>query len=66
MAGRRDIGCCVHIAALLWHLGVCRAEIDLNTHPLSTSEIISTITDSAQFSDIEATDDDESSGDDDV
>ena len=66
MAGRRDVGCCVHIAALLWHLRVCRAEIDLNTHPLSTGEIISTITDSAQFSDVEATDDDESSGDDDV
>ena len=66
MEGRRDVGCCVHIAALLYHLGVCRAQIDLNTQPFSTGEIISTITDSVQFSDVEATDDGQSSGDDDV
>ena len=66
-AWQKDVmsGCCLHIAALLCHLGVCRAQINLNTHPLSTGEIISTMTDSVQFSDVEATDDDQSSGDDD-
>ncbi|CAF2876294.1 unnamed protein product [Rotaria sp. Silwood2] len=65
-SGRRDVGCCVHVAALLWHLGVRRAEIELNTHPLSASEIYSEIIDSVQFSDVEATDDEETSSDDEV
>ena len=66
MSGRRDVGCCAHVAALLWHLGVRRAEIELNTHPLSASEICSEIIDSVQFSDVEATDDEETSSDDDL
>ena len=64
MSGGRDVGCCVHVAALLWHLGVRRAEIESNTHPLSASEIYSEIHDSLQFSDVEASDDEQNSTDD--
>ena len=52
MTGSRNVGCCVHITALLWHLGVCRAEINQNIHPLSTTKILNAIHDSAQFSDV--------------
>jgi hypothetical protein len=62
-SGRRDVGCCAHVAAPLWHLGVCRAEIDYNIHPLSTTKIYSEINDSILFSDVESTDDEETSSD---
>ena len=39
----RDVGCCSHVAALLWHLGVCRGNIDSNNYLLSTSYICSQI-----------------------
>ena len=41
--GWRDVGCCAHVSALLWHLGVCRAEINQNIYPLSTSQIFAAI-----------------------
>ncbi|CAF1526038.1 unnamed protein product, partial [Rotaria sordida] len=63
---RRDVGCCVHVAALLWHLGVCRAEIDLNNHPLSTSNIYLEIIDSIQFYDVQTSDDEDVTTDDEI
>ncbi len=60
MTGSRDVGCCAHITALLWHLGVCRAEVNQENHPLSANEIFKTISDSQQFSDTEVSDDEES------
>jgi hypothetical protein len=59
VTGYRDVGCCCHVAALLWHLGVCRAEVDQNIHPLAASTIFDSIYDSAQFSDVEETDDEQ-------
>jgi len=59
VAGYRDVGCCSHITALLWHLGVCRAEIDQDVHPLAASKIFDSIYDSVQFSDVGETDDEQ-------
>ena len=39
--GPRQLGCCAHIAALLWHLGVIGAKIP-EAHPLSLSDTCST------------------------
>ncbi len=64
IAGWRDVGCCGHITALLWHLRVCRAEINQNIHPLSASKIFAAINDSAQFSDVEESDDEQNNSDD--
>ncbi|CAM4847138.1 unnamed protein product [Rotaria magnacalcarata] len=66
MSGRRDVGCCVHVAALLWHLGVCRAEIDPNDHPLSTRNIYLQIIDSIPFYDIQTSDDEDVTTDDEI
>jgi len=63
-AGWRDVGCCVHVTALLWHLGVCRAEINQNIHPLSASQIFAAISDSVQLSDVEESDDENNNIDD--
>ncbi len=54
------------MAALLWHLGVCRAEIDLNNHPLSTSNIYLEIIDSIQFHDVQTSDDESVVTDDEI
>lgn len=65
VTGCRDVGCCAHVAALLWHLGVCRAEVNQQIHPLSTTAIFSSINDSLQFFDMDDSDDemvDDSSG----
>ena len=64
MSGGRHIGYCIHVAALLWNLDVPRAEIESNTRPLSASEICSEIVDSSQFSDVEASCDEQNSTDD--
>jgi hypothetical protein len=58
VVGWRDVGCCVHVTALLWHLGVNRAEINQNIHPLSATKLFESINDSAQFSDATESDDD--------
>ena len=63
MSKGRRVGCCVHVAALLWHLGVPRAEIESHTHPLSASEICSETVDSSQFSDVEVSDVEQNSTD---
>lgn len=57
VTGCRDVGCCAHVAAILWHLGVRRAEVDQHIHPLSTTAIFSSINDSLQYSDVDESDD---------
>ena len=52
---------CSHITALVWHLGVHRAVIPTDSHPLSTSRLINTIDDSIQFNEDESQSDDGSS-----
>jgi hypothetical protein len=56
ISGWRDVGCCAHVVALLWHLGVCRAQIDKKIHPLSASQLFAEIDDSMQFSDVDDSD----------
>ncbi|CAF1497265.1 unnamed protein product [Rotaria magnacalcarata] len=60
-SGAREVGCCVHVAAVLWHLGVQRGNIDQNVHPLSAIKLMEAVHDSTQYSQLH----DESDDDDD-
>ncbi|CAF4564001.1 unnamed protein product, partial [Rotaria socialis] len=66
MSGRCDVDCYVHVVVLLWLIGVYRAEIDLNDHPLSTSNIFLEIIDSIQFYDVQTSDDEDVTTDDEI
>ncbi|CAF2696014.1 unnamed protein product [Rotaria sp. Silwood2] len=57
--GARVLGCCPHIAALLWYLGVCRADTDDTGHPLSTQNLLDAVNDCIQYQEIEDDDEDE-------
>ena len=46
ISGSREVGCCVHIAAVVWHTGVQRATIDPAIHPLSAIKSLQSIHDS--------------------
>lgn len=59
ISGSRELGCCVHIAALLWHMGVQRAKIDPAMHPLSAIKLLQTVHDSIQYSISDTDSDDE-------
>ena len=59
--GEREVGMHSHITALLWHLGVNRAVIPTDIHPLSASRLIKTINDNIQFNKDESQSDDDSS-----
>ena len=59
-AGAREVGMCLHVTALLWHLGVNRAVIPTDTHPLSASRLINAIDDSIQFNEAESQSNDDS------
>ena len=59
-AGAREVGMRSHVTALLWHLGVNRAVIPTDTHPLSASRLINAIDDSIQFNEAESQSDDDS------
>jgi hypothetical protein len=56
-AGARIIGCCAHITALIWHLGVNRGETIPADNQLSASNFLNYIDDCIQYSDIERSDD---------
>ncbi len=60
--GARVIGCCSHVAALLWYLGVCRAEYDDKGHPLSAQFLLETVEDCIQYAETIDTDDEEEDG----
>ncbi len=62
ISGSRELGCCVHLAAVLWHLGVQRAEIDSTMHPLSAIKLLQSVHDSMQYSQV----DDQSDDDEDI
>ena len=70
-AGARVIGCCAHITALIWHLGVNKGEHHNSEHQLSASRFIQFIHDCIQYHDTVESDDEtassetDSSGDDD-
>ncbi|CAF2046275.1 unnamed protein product [Rotaria magnacalcarata] len=57
--GLRVVGCCSHICALLWHLGVNRGIITNATNPLLVSNFMNLIEDSMAFSDIDNDSDDD-------
>jgi hypothetical protein len=59
ISGSREVGCCVHIAAILWHLGVQRGKIDTEMHPLSAIRILQAINDSMEYSPVDDDTDDE-------
>ena len=46
----RDLGCCVHAAAVLWHMGVQRAKINPTMHPLSAAKLLQACNDTIQYS----------------
>ena len=56
-ADARVIGCCAHITALIWHLGVCQSEIIHRNSELYATKFLQTIRDCIQYSDIEESDD---------
>ncbi|CAF4659320.1 unnamed protein product, partial [Rotaria socialis] len=58
-AGAREVGMCSHITALLWHLGVNKAVISTDNHPLSASRSIKAINDSIRFSENDSNSDDD-------
>lgn len=45
-SGSRTVGCCAHVTAVLWHMGVKRGEVDANIHPLSAARLLGFIDDS--------------------
>ena len=60
-AGAREVSVCSHVMALLWDLGINRAVIPTDSHPLSVSRLINAIDDSKQFNEDESQSDDDSS-----
>ncbi|CAF3025593.1 unnamed protein product [Rotaria sp. Silwood2] len=57
--GLRVVGCCSHVCALLWHLGVNRGIITDTTNPLLASNFMALVEDSMTFSDNEDNSDDD-------
>ncbi|CAF1418557.1 unnamed protein product [Rotaria magnacalcarata] len=58
-AGAREVGMCTHITALLWRLGVNKAVISTDNHPLSAWRLIKAIDDSTHFSENDSNSDDD-------
>ena len=56
-SGSRTVGCCAHITALLWHLGVMPGEIDKALHPLSAARLLGFVDDSISNSPTDESDD---------
>ena len=63
-AGARIIGCCAHITALIWHLGVARGEPNSSEHELSANNLLWHVKDCMRYL-ANATSDDDSHLDDD-
>ena len=63
-AGARIIGCCAHITALIWHLGVCRGRNNYSDHQLSANNFLPNLEDCIQYSDdVSNSDNDDDSSD---
>ncbi len=56
-SGARVIGCCAHITALIWHLGVFRGEINSSDHQLYANNFLHNVDDCIQYWDDERSDD---------
>lgn len=56
-AGARIIVYCAHVTALIWHLGVSRAEIYSSDDPLSVKSFFQHVDDCSQYSETETSDD---------
>lgn len=63
-AGSRVFGCCAHITALIWQLGVCRGEVEAMSNPLSSRRFFQFIRDSAALHLSDDDDDDQSANSD--
>ena len=50
--GSRTVGCCSHVTAILWHLGVGQAIIDTTYYPLAASRLLNDVCDSITYTDI--------------
>ena len=57
--GARVLGCCSHTAALLWYLGVRRAEYEVKEHPLSAQYLLEMVNDCIQYRELMESDDEE-------
>jgi hypothetical protein len=57
--GSRVIGCCSHVAAVLWYLGVCRANFDTTSDQFSTQNLFNSIDDCFRPEEIEDDDDED-------
>ena len=62
-SGAREVGCCVHVAAILWHLGVQRGKIDQKVHPLSAIKLLQAVNDSKRYSQFDNETDDDNEDD---
>jgi len=58
-SGAREVGCCVHVAAILWHLGVQGGNTDNTLHPLSAVKILQAVNDTMQNSTIDEDENDD-------
>lgn len=59
--GSRTVGCCSHVTAILWHLGVARAVVDQSNSHVWTNRLHDAVDDSVQYSEIEESSDDDHS-----
>ena len=57
--GAMVLGCCSHTTALLWYLGVRRAEYEVKEHPLSAQYLLDTANDCIQYLELMESDDEE-------
>ena len=57
--GARVLDCCSHTAALLWYLGVRRAEYEDKEHSLSAQYLLETVNDCIQYPELMESDDEE-------
>ena len=58
LTGPRKLGCCSHVAALLWHLGVNQGR-GPESHPLSTSHLLKYVEDSTIYTNADESEDDD-------
>ena len=58
-AGAREVGCCAHVTALMWHLGVCRGEFETFMNPLTTDRFFDFVHDAAAIEEFSTTYDDQ-------
>ena len=58
-AGAREVDCCAHVTALMWHLGVCRGEFETSMNPLTTDRFCDFVHDASAIEESSTIDDDQ-------